>query len=145
MADGAERRISALPMLSVNDKRKLLEEWNDTRVERQDGLTVHALFEAQAAKTPDSIAAVFGPAQLTYAELDGRANQLANHLRKLGVKPGVNGNGIARPTPPWIRCSDSRSRQIFRARASGCSINRSLEFRDNPPTDRPLHEQFRKI
>lgn len=81
--------ISELPLLSTADKQKMLEVWNDTRVELRDGPTVHALFEAQARKTPSSTAAIFGSTQLTYAELDGRANQLANHLRKLGVKPGV--------------------------------------------------------
>jgi amino acid adenylation domain-containing protein len=89
MAADARRRISMLPLLSDVGKRQLLDEWNDTRVARQDGLTVHALFEAQATKTPNSVAAIFGSTQLTYAELDGRANQLANHLRTLGVKPGV--------------------------------------------------------
>jgi amino acid adenylation domain-containing protein len=89
MAADAERRISMLPLLSDGGQRQLLEEWNDTRVERQDDLTVHGLFEAQATRTPNSVAAMFGSSELTYAELDGRASQLASHLRKLGVKPGV--------------------------------------------------------
>jgi non-ribosomal peptide synthetase component F len=66
-----------------------LEGWNDTRVERASGLTVHGLFEAQAKQSPDAVAVVFGPKQLTYLELDRKSNQLAHHLRKLGVKPGV--------------------------------------------------------
>lgn len=89
MAADAGRRISMLPLLADNCRRQLLETWNDTRVERQDDLTVHGLFEAQAMRTPNSVAAVFGSSELTYAELDARASQLANHLRKLGVKPGV--------------------------------------------------------
>ena len=66
-----------------------MESWNETRIERPSGLTVHGLFEAQAKQSPDSVAVVFGPRQFTYSELDRRTNQLAHHLRKLGVKPGV--------------------------------------------------------
>jgi amino acid adenylation domain-containing protein len=66
-----------------------LESWNHTFVEQSNGLTVHGLFEAQAAQSANSVAAVFGPGQLTYAELDARTNQLARHLQNLGVKPGV--------------------------------------------------------
>jgi amino acid adenylation domain-containing protein len=51
-------------------------------------LTVHKLIERQINETPDSIAVIFEDTQLTYAELDRRSNQLANYLRKLGVKPG---------------------------------------------------------
>ncbi len=50
---------------------------------------IHQLFEAQAGRTPEATAAVFGPRQWTYRELNARANQLAHYLRKLGVGPGV--------------------------------------------------------
>ena len=50
---------------------------------------MHELFEAQAARTPDAIAVVHEHAQLTYAELNTRANRLAHHLRTLGVKPNT--------------------------------------------------------
>lgn len=89
MVVDAARPVSMLPLLSLVDKRQILEGWSETRVERRDDLTVHALFEAQATRTPNSVAAIFGSTQLTYAELDSRANQLANYLRKLGVKPGI--------------------------------------------------------
>jgi amino acid adenylation domain-containing protein len=89
MAAHADRPVSKLPLLSASDVRQLSGSWNDTRVERPAGLTVHGLFEAQAKESPDSVAVVFGPRQFTYAELDRRTNQLALHLRKLGVKPGV--------------------------------------------------------
>jgi amino acid adenylation domain-containing protein len=89
MAAQAERPVSMLPLLSTSDVRQLSEGWNDTGVERASGLTVHGLIEAQTRESPDSVAVVFGPEQLTYSELDRRTNQLAHHLRKLGVKPGV--------------------------------------------------------
>ena len=88
MSAQADRPVSVLPLLSPSDLQQL-ESWNETRVERPAGLTVHGLFEAQAKQTPDSVAVVFGPMHLTYSELDRRTNQLAHHLRKLGVKPGV--------------------------------------------------------
>ncbi len=52
-------------------------------------LAVHALFESQVAQTPDSVAVVDGECSLTYRELDARANQLARHLRTLGVQRGA--------------------------------------------------------
>jgi amino acid adenylation domain-containing protein len=89
MAANADRSVSVLPLLSASDARQLLEGWNNTRVERPSGLTVHGLFEAQAKESPDSVAVIFGPRQFTYSELDRRTNQLAHYLRKLGVKRGV--------------------------------------------------------
>lgn len=88
MSAQADRPVSVLPLLSPSDLQQL-ESWNETRVERPVGLTVHGVFEAQAKQTPDSVAVVFGPMHLTYSELDRRTNQLAHHLRELGVKPGA--------------------------------------------------------
>ena len=51
------------------------------------GKCLHEWFEAQAARTPDAIALTFEQQHLTYRELNERANQLAHHLRQLGVKP----------------------------------------------------------
>ena len=62
---------------------------NDTDVQHPTGLCVHGLFEAQAIKSPNEVAAIFEDTQLTYAELDRKANQLARHLVRLGVRPGV--------------------------------------------------------
>ncbi|RUS94201.1 hypothetical protein DSM106972_093980 [Dulcicalothrix desertica PCC 7102] len=50
-------------------------------------LCFHEIFEAQVEKTPDAVAVVFGSEQLTYRELNIRANQLAHYLQQLGVKP----------------------------------------------------------
>jgi amino acid adenylation domain-containing protein len=84
-----EQTIVDLPLMGQAEQQALLAAWNDTaRPYPQDG-RIHQLFEAQAAKTPDAVALVFEGAQLTYAELDQRANQLAHLLQSLGVGPEV--------------------------------------------------------
>jgi amino acid adenylation domain-containing protein len=64
-------------------------EWNDTAVEYPRVSCIHELFEAQAERTPESVAVVCGQERLTYGELNKRANQLAHHLQSLGVGPEV--------------------------------------------------------
>ncbi|MBA3947366.1 MAG: amino acid adenylation domain-containing protein, partial [Herpetosiphonaceae bacterium] len=82
-----EQRIMAVPLLTTAESQQLLVEWNAT-VEPQLPIScVHAIFAAQAAQTPNNIAVMCGEHQLTYAELDRRANQLAHHLQELGVRP----------------------------------------------------------
>ncbi|RYE40003.1 MAG: amino acid adenylation domain-containing protein, partial [Hyphomicrobiales bacterium] len=61
--------------------------WNDTSVPRERTYSIHGLFEAQAARTPDAVALVVEDDQLTYAELNAKANRLAHHLMALGVRP----------------------------------------------------------
>jgi amino acid adenylation domain-containing protein/thioester reductase-like protein len=58
-------------------------------LENEHRLTVHQLIEYQVAQTPDLVAVIFGERQLTYQELNQKANQLAHYLTKLGVKPEV--------------------------------------------------------
>ena len=84
---GVDQRPGELAILSDSAKRQLLIEWNQTAAEYPRTGLVHQLFEAQAARTPDAIAAVFEDERVTYAELNGRANQLANYLRRSGVAP----------------------------------------------------------
>jgi natural product biosynthesis luciferase-like monooxygenase protein len=80
-----DRGIAELPILGEAESRQMLEEWNATASESASEYCVHELFEKQALLTPDALAVVCGDRQLSYGELDRRANQLANHLRKLGV------------------------------------------------------------
>jgi amino acid adenylation domain-containing protein len=80
-----EQRIGLLPLLTEAERHQLLVEWNNTATDYPRDRCVHQLFEAQAARTPDAIAVVFGEQQLTYGELDARANRLAHHLRSLGI------------------------------------------------------------
>ena len=72
-------------MLTAVEKHQLLVEWNDAKSEYRKNQCIHELFEAQVEKTPDSIALVFESRQLSYRELNDRANQLANYLKKLGI------------------------------------------------------------
>ncbi|AFZ17607.1 non-ribosomal peptide synthetase [Allocoleopsis franciscana] len=82
-------RLSDLPRLTQAERHQLLVEWNDTQADYPHNQCIHQLFEAQVEKTPDAVAVVFEGQQLTYRELNARANQLAHHLQKLGVKPEV--------------------------------------------------------
>jgi amino acid adenylation domain-containing protein len=79
--------VDQLPLLSEAERHQLLVAWNATEAEYPQDKCVHELFEAQAAQRPDAIAVVHNDAQLTYAELNARANRLAHHLRTLGVQP----------------------------------------------------------
>ena len=86
VADDAEV-MDRLPMMSERERRQILYEWNDTQVEFPSDKCVQELFEEQVQKTPEAVAVVFEEASLSYGELNRRANQLAHHLRALGVKP----------------------------------------------------------
>jgi amino acid adenylation domain-containing protein len=83
----ADQKISALPLLTEAERRQLLVEWNDTAVEYPGDKCVHQLFEEQVERMPGAVAVVFEGQELTYRELNDRANQLAHHLRSLGVRP----------------------------------------------------------
>ncbi|MDZ8262380.1 amino acid adenylation domain-containing protein [Nostoc sp. ChiQUE01b] len=84
-----EQRISDLQLLTPSEVKQLLVEWNDTKTDYAQDKCIHQLFEAQVEKTPNAIAVVFEDQQLSYRELNAKANQLAHYLQKLGVKPEV--------------------------------------------------------
>jgi amino acid adenylation domain-containing protein len=84
-----EQRVADLPLLRESERKQLLVEWNSSRTDCPRDLCIHQLFEAQVERTPDAIAVVFESEQLTYGELNRRSNQLAHHLRALGVGPEV--------------------------------------------------------
>ena len=81
-----ETLVGDLPLLSEGERRRLLEEWNDTARDFPRDQGVHQLFEAQVDRSPDTQALVYRGSALTYAELDAKANQLAHRLIGLGVK-----------------------------------------------------------
>jgi amino acid adenylation domain-containing protein len=80
-----DRRLSELPILTKSERQQLLVEWNATQAEYAKDQCVHELFEAQVKRTPDAIAVVYEGRQLTYRELNGKANQLGHALKKRGV------------------------------------------------------------
>ena len=84
-----DARLSELPLLTDTERHQLLVEWNNTNVDYPREACVHHLFEAQVERTPDAVAVVFEDQQLTYRELNARANQLAHYLKKQGVGPEV--------------------------------------------------------
>ena len=81
------RKADHLPMLSAAERQQVLYEWNDTHTQYASDRCVHELFALQVEKTPQAIAVVFEQEELSYAELNRRANQLAHYLRQLGVRP----------------------------------------------------------
>ncbi|MEG4234725.1 amino acid adenylation domain-containing protein [Microcoleus sp. Pol11C3] len=82
-----EQRLWNLPLLSGSEQHQLLVEWNKTQTDYPNQACIHQLFEAQVERTPDAVAVVFEEEQLTYLQLNQRANQLAHHLQKFGVEP----------------------------------------------------------
>ncbi|HWS53535.1 MAG TPA: condensation domain-containing protein, partial [Pyrinomonadaceae bacterium] len=80
-------RLSELPLLTDDERRRLLVEFNDTARHYPPGDTIHSLFEQQVRRTPHSVALTFEGEGLSYAELNARANRLAHHLRRRGVGP----------------------------------------------------------
>ncbi|HCF29074.1 MAG TPA: non-ribosomal peptide synthetase, partial [Cyanobacteria bacterium UBA11049] len=84
-----DESIAELPLLTGFERKQILVDWNQTQTDYPQHLCIHQLFEAQVEKTPDTIAVVFQHEQLTYQQLNQRANQLAHYLQKLGVQPEV--------------------------------------------------------
>ncbi|WP_159945525.1 MULTISPECIES: non-ribosomal peptide synthetase, partial [unclassified Nocardiopsis] len=81
------RGVRDLPLLTPDEYRHAVEEYNGTAVPGRPRALVHELFEDRAAETPDAVALVSGDESLTYAELDARANRLAHRLAALGAEP----------------------------------------------------------
>ncbi len=87
IARNPARLIGQYPILSETERRLVTAEWNQTASDHERDSCIHQLFEAQARQTSDSIAIEAGSTQLTYRELNCRADQLAQRLRKSGVQP----------------------------------------------------------
>ncbi|KEO84020.1 non-ribosomal peptide synthetase [Tumebacillus flagellatus] len=84
-----ERDLLDLPVLSAKEREHVLYGLNDTRVEYGTEECIHTMFERQAALTPDAVALVFEGAEMTYRELNERANQVAHYLIRSGVQSNV--------------------------------------------------------
>jgi len=84
-----EQPVADLPLLSNEERHQLLVEWNGNHLDLPENICIHQLFESQAARNPAAIAAEFRGEELSYGELNARANQLANYLRCQGVGPEI--------------------------------------------------------
>ncbi|HEY1352296.1 MAG TPA: amino acid adenylation domain-containing protein [Ktedonobacteraceae bacterium] len=87
LATDPEQRVQALPLLTAQERATLLRAWNTSGVSFPEMACLHTLFEAQMARTPDAVAVVFEERQLTYQELNQRANRLAHALCRQGIGP----------------------------------------------------------
>ncbi|MEW6734741.1 MAG: amino acid adenylation domain-containing protein, partial [Acidobacteriota bacterium] len=79
-------KLAQQPLLTIDEERKLLREWNNTEKNYYLDTCLHHLFEAQVERTPDAIAVIYENETLSYRELNKKANRLAHYLRNLGVR-----------------------------------------------------------
>jgi aspartate racemase len=83
--DDPTRRVSELPLLTAEERRELLVDWTNTKVDYPAQASIQHLFEEQAAASPDALAIVSVEGRLTYRDLNTRANCLGHYLRRCGV------------------------------------------------------------
>ena len=83
------QQLTDLPLLTETERHQLINEWNDTKRDYPKDKCIHELFEAQVEKAPDAIAVVFEDQEITYRDLNHRANQLGHYLRRQGVGPDI--------------------------------------------------------
>ena len=81
--------IANLPLLTPQEQKQLLLDWNNTTIQYPQYNCIHQLIEQQVERTPNAVAVVYENQQLTYQELNNQANQIAHYLRSLGVQPEV--------------------------------------------------------
>ncbi|QSF97260.1 lichenysin non-ribosomal peptide synthetase LicA [Bacillus paralicheniformis] len=87
VAENPDARLSELSFLDEAEKRRIVQNWNETRLAVPQDKTIHELFEAQVLRTPDRGAAVYNGVKWTYKELNARANRLARLLIEKGARP----------------------------------------------------------
>jgi amino acid adenylation domain-containing protein len=87
VAQNPRQRLSEIQILTEDERRQMLVEWNDT-ARPYDKRCLHELFAEQAVRVPDAIAVSYGTETITYAELERRANQIARELTRLGAGSG---------------------------------------------------------
>ena len=84
-----DQSIATLDLLPPAERQRILVDWNATELDFPRDSAIHRLFEQQAEKTPDAVAVIFGTEEITYRDLNRRANRLAHHLIGRGVRPEV--------------------------------------------------------
>ena len=80
-----DQRVDEIPLLTEQERQQMLVAWNSNDMPFAGDETVPALFQQQVGQQPGALAVVYGDESLSFAELDWRSNQLAHHLRSLGV------------------------------------------------------------
>jgi amino acid adenylation domain-containing protein len=98
IVENCDARLSSLPIITEEEKRRILNEWNRTACEYPRDKCLHQLIEEQAEQRPDGIAALCGNDRLTYREFNARANQLAHYLRSCGVGAATKVGVCLRPS-----------------------------------------------
>ena len=86
MVGERERRVMEIGLLSEHERQQVIVEWNEVERENEGERCVHELIEEQVERTPDRIAVTAGEKQVSYRELNGRANQVGHYLRRRGVR-----------------------------------------------------------
>ncbi|MDU9035697.1 amino acid adenylation domain-containing protein [Pseudomonas corrugata] len=87
LGQAPETPLYEIESMPAVERQHLLEAFNATAVDYPQGLTLHGLFEAQVAASAEAVAVVFEEQQLSYTQLNGRANQIAHRLLELGIRP----------------------------------------------------------
>ncbi|MGC0045364.1 amino acid adenylation domain-containing protein, partial [Ralstonia pseudosolanacearum] len=87
MVENDSQQVSRIGLLDKDERAQLLDSWNETAAAYPDASTIHGLFEAQVRRTPEAIAVEHEGRQVSYAELNARANRVAHALIGLGVGP----------------------------------------------------------
>ncbi|MGG0279141.1 amino acid adenylation domain-containing protein [Bacillus pacificus] len=85
--ENPKQKVAEIEIISEEDKRKSLVEFNNPKLDVPPQVTIHEMFERQAMIYPNSIAVTYEKEKITYKELNERANQLAHYLQKKGVGP----------------------------------------------------------
>ncbi|TNE56377.1 MAG: amino acid adenylation domain-containing protein, partial [Bacteroidetes bacterium] len=86
LIEAPDKKIGLLNILNQDERKQILLEFNETKHEFEDQVTLKDLFDRQVARNPEAIALVFESEEMTYRELDRRSNQLAHHLISHGVE-----------------------------------------------------------
>ncbi|WBW96387.1 non-ribosomal peptide synthetase [Oceanirhabdus sp. W0125-5] len=87
ITDNPKEKIKDIDMVSEEEKKQILFDFNETKAVFPDDKTIHQIFQEQVNRTPDNTAIIFDDKSLTYSELNSKANQLARELLENGVKP----------------------------------------------------------
>jgi amino acid adenylation domain-containing protein len=87
-AQNLTQPCTSVSLLTPEQQQEILVDWNQTATQYPRSTSIHRIFERQAAETPDSTALVAGEHELTYAEINEKANQLAHYLTRSGIRVG---------------------------------------------------------